>query len=157
MAIECLFVIATLLSGSLTGILSYIVTVTRRHPKHCTISHTFPLHCYTAAQDDYISNFKVVNQNSTHITFSWDIVDGYYNSSYIRYFYIHYQHRSSVYQRSLFISYSSTTRNGATFRYTSSVGNFNNGLYIMWLQAYRSSEVQPRYPSSRRKYVNIGK
>ena len=35
MAIEFHFVLAILLSGSLTGILSYIVTVAGRHPKHC--------------------------------------------------------------------------------------------------------------------------
>ena len=39
----------------------------------------------------YVSNFQVATKDSTHITFSWDIVDGYYTSSYINYFYLHYQ------------------------------------------------------------------
>ena len=154
MAIEFLFVLATLLWGSLTGILSYIVTVTRRHPKHCTTSHSFPLRCYTAAQDQYVRNFQVVSQNSTHITFSWDIVDGYYTSSYINYFHLYYQHRSST--QSLYIPYSSATRSGATFRYTSSVINFNNGPYVMWVRVYRPS-LDPRYTYSRKQYVDTGK
>ena len=116
--------------------------------------HTLPLRCYTAAQDEYVRNFQVVSQNSTHITFSWDIVDGYYSSSYINYFHLYYQYRYST--SSLYISYSSATRSGATFRYTSSVGYFNSGPYIMWVQVYRAS-LYPGYTYSRTKYVNISK
>ena len=118
-------------------------------------SHTFPLRCCTVAQDDYIRNFREVSQNSTHITFSWNIADGYYSSSSINYFYLYYQHRSSI--QSLYIPYSSATRSGATFRYTSSVGNFNNGPYLMWVEVYRYSTLDPRIIYSRRMYVNIGK
>ena len=156
MAIEYLFVIATLLSGSLTGILSYIVKVTRRCPKHCAaLSLNLPFRCCTVAQDDHIRNFQVVSQTNTHIIFSWDIVDSYYNSSYIYSFRLYYRHRSSI--QSLNIPYSSATRSGATFRYTSSVINFNNGPYVMWVRVYRSSALDPWYTDSRRKYVSIGK
>ena len=160
MAIVFHFVLATLLWGSLTGILSYIVYNSNWNslggiPNTVQTYHTFPLRYCTAAQDDYIRNFQVVNQNSTHITFSWDIVDGYYNSSYINYFRLYYQHRSST--PSLYIRYSSATRNGATFRYTRSVRTFNNGPYIMWVRVYRSSALDPRYTYSRRQYVDTGK
>ena len=118
--------------------------------------HTFPLRCYTAAQDQYVRNFQVDSQNSNDIiTFSWDIVDGYYNYSYVNYFYIYYQRRFT-YAQLLHVSYSSTTRNGTTFRYSRSVQTFNNGPYIMWVQVYRPS-LDPRYTYSRRKFVNTSK
>ena len=37
----------------------------------------------------HVSNFQVATKGSTHITFYWDSVDGYYTSSYISYFYPH--------------------------------------------------------------------
>ena len=118
-------------------------------------SHTLSLRCYAAAQDQYVHNFQVDSQNSNYIiTFSWDIVDGYYNSSYINYFHILYWRRS-MYAQS-YVSYSSATRNGTTFRYSSSVQIFNNGPYIMWVRVYRAS-LDPRYTYSRRMYVNISK
>ena len=115
-----------------------------------------PFSCVsTDAQDQYIRNFQVASRNSTHITFSWDIVDGYYTSSYIRYFRLYYQHRSS-YAPSVYIDYSSATRSGATFSYTSPPVTFNDGPCIMWVRAYRPSLV-PRYTYSKKKYVKIGK
>ena len=51
--------------------------------------------CQTIADaQEAIHNF-IANKNSTHITFSWDIVDGYYSSSYISYFRIYYRERSA--------------------------------------------------------------
>ena len=108
--------------------------------------------CCAAAQDQYIRNFQVANKNSTHITFSWDIVDGY--SSNITYFHLFYQHRTS--SSAQYISYRSASRNGATFSYTYSLETFNNGPYIIWVRAYRRS-LSPAYTHSERKYVSIGK
>ena len=97
----------------------------------------------------------MASRTSTHITFSWDIniVDDYHSSSYID-FYLYYQQRSYI--RSLYIYYSSATRNGTTFSYTSPLETFNNGPYIMWVQVY----LYYLYHSlikSERKYVDIGK
>ena len=98
----------------------------------------------------------MASRNSTHITFSWDIVDGYYTSSYIRYFQLYYQRRSYLSTYAVYISYSSTTRSGTTFRYTHSLDTFSYGPYIMWVRVYRPS-LDPTYTFSRRKRVKIGK
>ena len=95
------------------------------------------LFCYTAAQDNDINNFHVASRNSTHITFSWDIVDGYYTSSYISSFRLYYQRRASSYAPSVHISYSLATNKGATFSYTHSLETFNDEPYIMWVWVYR--------------------
>ena len=123
---------------------------------HYACSYFLAPHCYTAAQDNYISNFQVAYKNSTHITFSWDIVDGYYTSSYISYVQLYYQRRSSSYAPSVYIYYSSTTRSGTTFRYTHSLDTFKHGPYIMWVRAYRPS-LDPRYTYSGKKHVKTGK
>ena len=130
---------------------SYVATcVIRRKSKH-----PVPFPCVsTDAQDQYIRNFRTT-KSSTHITFYWDIVDGYYTSSYINYFYLYYQGRSSS-TSSVYISYSSATRSGTTFSYTSPLITFPNGPYIMWVQVYRSS-LEPRNTYSEKKYVKIGK
>ena len=94
----------------------------------------------------------MANKNSTHITFSWDIVDGY--SSNITFFLLYYQHRTST--SGLHISYSSATRNGATFSYTRSLETFNNGPYIMWVWVHRRY-LSPTNTYSEKKYVHIGK
>ena len=142
------FIIAILLFGSLSG--TSIVSVTRKAPKiFCSPPKPlFNVHCCTAARNDHICNFQVVSQNDTHITFSWDIVDGYYNSSYINSFHVYYQYRYSTHNQSLYIHYSSAPRSSVTFWYTSSVGNFNNGPYIMWVGVYKSSALDPRYTHS---------
>ena len=96
----------------------------------------------------------MANKNSSHITFSWDIVDDYYTSSYISYFYLYYQNRTSTYSQ--YISYSSTTPSGTTFSYTSPLETFNNGPYIMWVEVYRPYRY-PRYIYSEKTYIRIGK
>ena len=98
----------------------------------------------------------MASRNSTHITFSWDIVDRYYTSSYISYFRLYYQRRSSSYAPSVYIYYSSATRSGTTFSYTHSLETFNNGPYMMWVRVYRHSRY-PRYTYSEKMYVLIGK
>ena len=109
----------------------------------------------TAAQDDHIRNFQTT-KNSTHITFSWDIVDGYYSSSYISYFRLYYQRRSSSYTPNVYISYSSATNNSTTLSYTSPLVTFPNGPHIMWVRVYRPS-LEPQYTYSKKKYVKIDK
>ena len=153
------FIAALLLFGSLTGTQS--VAVDRKEYRriiiiHYSCSYFLASRCYTAAQDDHVSNFQVASRNSTHITFSWDIVDGYYTSSYISYFRLYYQRRSYSYAPYVYISYSSATHNGATFSYTHSLETFNNGPYIMWVQVRRPS-LDPSYTYSGRKHVKIGK
>ena len=98
----------------------------------------------------------MTDKNSTHITFSWDIVDGYYSSSDIYYFQLYYQPRYT-YLRGVYIPYSSTTRNGATFSYTHSLETFNNGPYIMWVWVYRRFPLDPTFTYSRKKKIDIGK
>ena len=94
----------------------------------------------------------MANKDSTHITFSWDIVDGY--SSNITYFRLYYQNRKSTYSWSF--PYSLATRSGTTVSYTWLLESFNNGPYIMWVQVYRRS-LFPRYTYSEKTYVRIGK
>ena len=120
------------------------------------------------AQESHIRNFHVVSQNNTHITFSWEIVDGYFSSGDISSFQLYYEYRaSSTY--TIWISFSETTQNGTTFTYINSLEAFfinNNyyynadvhefGKYIMWIQVYRPGGI-PRYTYSGRLYVNFGK
>ena len=96
----------------------------------------------------------MANKNGTHITFSWDIVDGYYNSSDITFFQLYYQHRTSTHSQHIY--YSSAYRNGATFSYTRPLEIFNNGPYIMWVWMHRRF-IFPYNSYSERKYVKIGK
>lgn len=42
---------------------------------------------HTAAQERHISNLQIVSQDGTHVTASWDIVDGYHNSGNIQGFF----------------------------------------------------------------------
>ena len=112
------------------------------------------------AQVNHIRNFLVVNRNSTHITFSWEIVDGYYTSSDIRSFRLYYQGRFSRSTSFVPITYSSTTQSGGNFQYTTPLdafGHNNYGEYTMWIRLYRDNSQIPRYTYSERKYVNIGK
>ena len=109
---------------------------------------------------DAISNFQVASQNSTHITFSWDIVDGYYTNYYIDYFYIYYRERSaSSGYRSLIgsFSYSDSNVNGASFQYTTTVTSFSTyGQYLMAVYVYRS-RLTPPGTYSDEIYVEVGK
>ena len=118
------------------------------------------LHQTLADAQDAIRNFQVANKNSTHITFSWDIVDGYYSSSYIRYFRIYYRERPLTGSRnSGTISYSNSNliKIGSSFQYTTTVLSFNTyGQYVMWLYMSRTS-VNPSTSYSQQIYVEVGK
>ena len=113
----------------------------------------------TGAQEA-IRNFQVANKNSTHITFSWDIVDGYYSSSYINNFYIYYRQRSgsSGYRSSIYITYSNSDliKFGASFKYTTTVTAFSTyGQYVMSVYVYRPS-LTPSGVYSDEVYVEVG-
>ena len=119
------------------------------------------LHQMLAGAQEVIRNFQVVNKNSTHITFSWDIVDGYYSSSYINYFRIYYRDRPYTGSRSHIgtISYSNSNliKIGFSFQYTTTVTSFSYyGQYVMWLDVYRSS-LSPSTVNSDQIYVEVGK
>ena len=104
-------------------------------------------------------DFQVAHKNSTHITFSWDIVDGYYNSSYIDYFHIYYRDRAGDTGFSGPISYSdsSLTVTRSSFQYTTTVTSFgNHDQYVMWIGVYRSS-LSPSYSYSDQVYVEVGR
>ena len=107
---------------------------------------------------EVIRNFQAT-KNSTHITFSWDIVDGYHSSSYINYFHIYYAYSSNVGHYSTIgsISYSASSLTGSSFRYTTTVTSFGSrGQYIMWVRVYRSS-LTPSYSFSDQIYVEVGR
>ena len=113
----------------------------------------------TDAQE-VIRNFQVANRNSTHITFTWDIVDGYYSSSYISYFYLYYRQRSGSrgYSNSIYIDYSNSDliKFGASFKYTRAVTTFSTyGQYVMSVYVYRSS-LTPTGVYSDEVYVEVG-
>ena len=124
---------------------------------HCI--SILPFHATLAAAQEVIRNFQA-NKNSTHITFSWDIVDGYYSSSYISYFYIYYVQRPySGYRSYESISYSSSNliKIGASFQYTRTVTSFPNyGQYVMWVYVSRSG-ITPSTSYSDQIYVEVGK
>ena len=120
------------------------------------------LHYYCTSLADaqeIIRNFQA-NKNSTHITFSWDIVDGYYSSSYINYFYIYYRERPHTGSRnSGTISYSNNylVKIGTSFQYTTTVTSFGSyGQYVMWVYVYRPS-LTPSYALSDQIYVEVGR
>ena len=147
---------AVLLCGALTGETGFSII--------CLQIHTVLL-CYTstpnAGAQEVIRNFQVANKNSTHITFSWDIVDGYYTSSYINYFHIYYAQRprSGYYSYIGSISYSNSNliKIGSSFQYTTTVASFSYfGQYVMWVDVYRSS-LNPSTVNSDQIYVEVGK
>ena len=116
--------------------------------------------CQTLADaQDTIRNFQVANKNSTHITFSWDIVDSYYNSSYIYYFRIYYRERPLTGSRNtgrIYYSNSNLIKIGSSFQYTTTVLSFNTGQYVMWLLMSRI-RVNPSTSYSPQIYVEVGK
>lgn len=119
---------------------------------------------YAAAhgQEKHIRNFQVSNQTGTHVTFSWEIVDGYYNSSSISYFNLMYEDRLASYTQTRYIHYNDIIRNVsignvATFKYPAPVEYFNREQYIMWIRVYRSSSIYPRESVSNREYVSLSK
>ena len=120
---------------------------------------TCQIQTFSDAQDA-IRNFQVANRNSTHITFSWDIVDPYYSSSYISYFQIFYRDRAyyTDYRTAIYISYSDNNliKIGSSFQYTTEVTSFSTyGQYIMWVYVYRSS-LEPTASYSEQIYVEVG-
>ena len=128
---------------------------------YCTL-HRLSTSSYdsTVAQEENIRNFQVLGQTSTHITFSWDIVDGYYSSSSIQNFDLLYQSWSES-SSSDSISYSLTVQNTntngvVTFMSNISTERYSHGEYIMWIRVTRHS-LTPRYTYSGKRFVNIGK
>ena len=115
----------------------------------------------TDAQEVF-RNFQVASRNSTHITFSWDIVDGYYSSSYISRFRIYYQERPYTGSRSYIgtISYSSSSliKIGPSFQYTTTVTSLSSygPQFVMWVYVYRPS-LNPSTVYSDQIYVEMGK
>ena len=94
----------------------------------CTSMSNNILHQTLTDAQEAICNFQVANKNSTHITFSWDIVDGYYSSSYISYFRIYYRVRPYTGSRSIdSISYSDSNlvTVGDSFQYTTPMTSFS--------------------------------
>lgn len=166
--INILIPAALLLCGSLTG-KQEIAVRTRLIAMQNILLCLLSSFLHAGAQESHIRNFQVVSQNNTHITFSWEIADCYFSSGDINYFYLYYEYRPSS-TNSIYISFSETTQNGATFTYTSPLETFYNnyyyyynyadgygfGKYIMWIRAYRPG-LSPRYTYSGRLYVNLGK
>ena len=114
-----------------------------------------------AGAQEVIRNFQVANKNGTHITFSWDIVDGYYSSKYVDYFRIFYTNRPHTGYHSYIgtISYtdSSLIKIESSFQYTTTVTSFSTyGQYVMWLYVYRSS-LNPYASYSNQIYIEVGK
>ena len=111
---------------------------------HTACIYIYATHlCQTLADaQEAIRNFQA-HKNSTHITFSWDIVDGYYSSSYINYFQIYYSQRPPAGYTSHIgtITYNNANliKIGSSFKYTTSVTYLSSGQYVMWLYVYRPS------------------
>ena len=122
--------------------------------------HTTRLHWILAGAQEVIRNFQVANRNSTHITFSWDIVDGYYTSSYINRFRIYYVQRPSggyYSYHTIYYSNSNLIKIGASFQYTATATSFSYyGQYVMWVYVRRSS-LTPSTVYSDQIYVEVGK
>ena len=143
---------AVLLCGRLTG-----KTTTHMY----TCQYTQPLFSASnlTASQEVIRNFQT-DVNSTHITFYWDIADGYYSSSYVSYFHIYYRQRASYtggYALSaIYYSYSTLIKKGSSFEYTTTVTTFgSSGQYVMWVRVYRPSRT-PAYSYSEQIGVEVG-
>ena len=144
---------AVLLCGALAGEGGISISCATK----IKLYHSIPIH---VDAQEVIRNFQAT-KNSTHITFSWDIVDGYYSSSYISYFHIYYAIRLITGYISTIgsISYSdnSLAVTGSSFRYTTTVTSFGSfGQYVMWVRVYRSS-LTPSYSFSDQIYVEVGR
>ena len=124
---------------------------------HCI--SILPFHATLAGAQEVIRNLQT-RKNSTHITFSWDIVDGYYSSSYINSFRIYYRQRpySSYYSyKSVSYSNSNLIKIGSSFQYTTTVTSFSTfGQYVMWVYVSRSG-ITPSTSYSDQIYVEVGK
>ena len=98
------------------------------------------------------------HRTSTHITFSWKVVDGYHSSSNIEYFTIFYRERSGSTSSITSISYSDRhlTVTGSSFEFNTTMSSFNYGQYVMWVRAYRPSHT-PAYSFSKQIYVELSR
>ena len=116
---------------------------------------------YTAdGQDTNVRNFHIAQQTNTHITFSWDIVDGLDTSRYIESFTFYFRQRSNPSSSSSFVSptYDATikTNGGRTFSYTITLADHTLfGPYVMWIRVNR--RTLPLYTYSEQISVVIGK
>lgn len=129
------------------------------------ITHTHSMHAAlvkelsTLPGEDHIQNFKAIDRNLTHVTFSWDVVDGQYSSNHINYFQMHYKDRTANWS-SLYIPYIITTQTRSpnpTFHFTTRIATFGKpGQYIMQLSVYRHRLV-PRTLYSAPVHVDLGK
>ena len=127
----------------------------------CTCNLTLYIICQTLVDaQEVIRNFEA-NKNGTHITFSWDIVDGYDNSSYISSFEIYFKERPNTGSRSYSstISYSSSSliKNGPSFQYTTTVTRHSSygHQFVTWVYVYRPT-LNPSYAYSDQIYVEMG-
>ena len=149
---------AVLLCGALTGEAGLTSKCLWMHAMHLIATH---LHLKLADAQEVIRNFQAT-KNSTHITFSWDIVDGYYSSSYISSFRIYYRQRTgySGYSSSLYISYSNSDliKIGSSFKYTTAATTFSGygQQFVMSVYVYRS-HLKPNGVYSDEIYVEVGK
>ena len=144
---------AVLLCGSLAGEAESSISCATK----IKLYHSIPTH---VDAQEVIRNFQAT-KNSTHITFSWDIVDDHYSSDHITYFQIFYAYRPntgySSNTGSISYSHSSLTVTGSSFQYTTTVTSFGNyGQYVMWVRVYRSS-LTPSYSFSDQIYVEVGR
>ena len=114
---------------------------------------------HAGAQDANVRNFHIVRQDNTHITFSWDIVDGYHSS--ILDFTFYYRQRSNPYESISFANppvYSTNQTNGGrTFSYTLTLqeGHTFYGPYVMWIRVHRY-RISPTYTYSEQVSVTLG-
>ena len=94
------------------------------------------------------------HRTSTHITFSWKVVDGYHSSSNIEYFIIFYRERSGSTSFITLISYSDLhlTVTGSSFAFNATMSSY--GQYLMWVRAYRPKRT-PVYSFSKPIYVEL--
>ena len=150
---------AVLLFGSITGEAGSSIMYVPVTPQCIIITISI---CQTLADaQEVIRNFKA-NKNSTHITFSWDIVDGYYSSSYINSFRIYYRERPYTGYRSyfstIFYSSSSLIKIGPSFQYTTTVTSLSSygHQFVMWVYVYRPT-LNPSYAYSDQICVEMGK
>ena len=150
---------AVLLCGALTGEAGLTSMCLWMHALHLIPTN---LHLKLAEAQEVVRNFQVATQNSTHITFSWDIVDGYHSSSDISYFRIYYRERPGYrgYSSSLYISYSNSDliKIGSSFKYTTAVTTFSGfgQQFVMSVYVYRSG-LTPNAVYSDEIYVEVGK
>ena len=152
---------AVLLCGAFTGETGLSISCIWEYTYGTLVLHSRHL-CQTLVDaQDAIRNLQT-NKNSTHITFSWDIVDGYYSSSYINSFTIYYRQRSGssgYFYSNIGISYSNNNliKIGSSFQYTTTVTSFSTyGQYVMAVYVYRPSLV-PAGIYSDEIYVEVGK